>query len=469
MSELEQWVNLDDKADFVGDGIDDVKRIGAIHFKFTFKKAKPSKFRVRLIPIGAAATYSDDERNRNEAFRARVTSSVLNNAGQAESVMDKAVHLPAAGGNKYKLQAMHKDKVVDSPINVIVKRRLYYQVMAMRGMTAHSTATMDSAFLNSGKEIFIKMINKNPGGEIALMGVIDDSKHSQFIRACGKQYGLSKYEPFSFGICYVQYIVDPLETIVKHRLVTNVPSKIGKWSWDGLQAELDVDGYLWHGFDDAEDLAQSWLIDLYVGFIAVGGTAIEPIPRSALQVSIVGPKKYTHGGYNKIAVKIVDGAVKRKFASERQGQFYFEVKLKTAAGWTNGFAYTDINLIAIANRVAWEDMNAVTREYTLNHEVGHKVGMVSDGTGRAVEKSPNHYTGQAHQGPHCSKGAIFSGGYWSGAPRCVMFGANGAYSGVTENAAPATFCPDCEPRVRKLDLSANFLSQAGFKQSMEKF
>ena len=107
MSELEQWVNLDDKADFVGDGIDDVKRIGAIHFKFTFKKAKPSKFRVRLIPIGAAATYSDDERNRNEAFRARVTASVLSNAGQTESVMDKAVHLPAAGGNKYKLQAMH--------------------------------------------------------------------------------------------------------------------------------------------------------------------------------------------------------------------------------------------------------------------------------------------------------------------------------------------------------------------------
>jgi len=469
MPELEQWVNLDEKPDFRGDGIDDVKRLGAIHFKFTFKKAKPSQFRVRLIPIGAAATYSDDERNRNEAFRARVTTSVLSNAAQSESVIDKAVHLPAAGGNKYKLQAIHKDKEVDSPVEVIVKRRLYYQVMAMKGMIAHSTATMDDAFLNPEKEVFIKMLSKDPGRDIPLMGVIEgDAKHDQFIRACGAQYSLAKYAPFSFGICFVKYIASSGETTVRHRLAANVPSKLGKWSWDGLQAELDIDQHLWHGFDDAEDLAQAWLLDIYVGFLATGAMVAEAVPRSELCISIVGPKEFTYGGYKKISVTVVDGAVKRKMASARQGEFIFEVKVKTAEGWTNGFAYTSINLIAIASRVLWKDMDAATREYTLNHEVGHKVGMVSDGTGKAAEKSPNHYTGNTHQGNHCSKGATFLGGYWSGAPGCVMFGANGAYSGVTLNAAPATFCPDCEPRVRKLDLSAISLSQTGFNQSMEK-
>jgi hypothetical protein len=109
--------------------------------------------------------------------------------------------------------------------------------------------------------------------------------------------------------------------------------------------------------------------------------------------------------------------------------------------------------------------------YTLVHEVGHKVGMVPDGQ-HLLPKAPTTLYGdtphnqQGHQGPHCSLGANYVGGYWSGAPACVMFGANGAFTGNVLNHAPPTFCGECEQALRKMDLHVSSLAQAAFNQPL---
>jgi type VI secretion system secreted protein VgrG len=78
--------------------------------------------------------------------------------------------------------------------------------------------------------------------------------------------------------------------------------------------------------------------------------------------------------------------------------------------------------------------------------MGHKVGMVPDGT--TLDATPNQYTGKGHVGSHCHTGlavlATYSGVDGS---TCVMFGATNGLS---------AFCADCARAAKKVDLSAGW-------------
>ena len=81
------------------------------------------------------------------------------------------------------------------------------------------------------------------------------------------------------------------------------------------------------------------------------------------------------------------------------------------------------------------------------HELGHKFGMVTDGTGKKPDKPAKYYTGKGHMGPHCHKGLPVKASYSSDAGACVMFGATNA---------PKAFCNHCTPAIRKMDLSTGW-------------
>jgi len=83
------------------------------------------------------------------------------------------------------------------------------------------------------------------------------------------------------------------------------------------------------------------------------------------------------------------------------------------------------------------------------HEIGHKVGMVTDGTGKKPDMIPTHYVDRGHVGPHCHNGLPLLDSY-SGVSTgniCVMFGT------ITDQVA---FCPDCAKAVKKMDLAAGW-------------
>lgn len=96
--------------------------------------------------------------------------------------------------------------------------------------------------------------------------------------------------------------------------------------------------------------------------------------------------------------------------------------------------------------------------------MGHRFGMVAyghrsdiDGHRKLPDGPANFYSDATgvnyggHRGPHCGKGATYDSAtdWWSGDPKCVMFGANG----IGSNDAPKEYCDECTPIVRKLDLS----------------
>lgn len=478
MSGKDQWVNLEKNPDFVGDEVKSAKRLGAADFECTFKKASLAGFRVRIIPVGDHAKYSPTETSRNENFCVRVTGTATNQADKTVK-LEKDVFLTAAGGNEYKIQAKYKKKVVESGEVLQARRMLFYQVMHMKGVKTGDTSKMEEAYWQESKNYFIKMKKKGPDAEIDYQKTIimgNGVSNDAFIKAAGKKFALKGLKPYAFAIAFVNYIAVPGDTTITRDININVPSKISSWAGEGTELKIKLNQFLWCGLVDDDDNNKRWLIGGTLSFVPDGSKPgeEEAIMFDRGDVTVAGPDYRTYGGKAEIKIRLKEGAISRKVFRERKGKWHIELKIKTVDGWINGFAYNGINLLAIANKAVWEDQGESCKAYTINHEVGHKVGMVATGVGRLPEKPPNLYgekrgvNDQDHMGPHCQKGANWDatkprGKRWSGSPQCVMFGADGIMDGGTYKPAPAEFCSDCEKAVRKLDLHNKTLVQTGFK------
>lgn len=472
----EQWINLPEDDDYVADSIKSKERLGTARFKVKFKKASLSGFRVKIIPQGGDhESYSKKERNRNENFRVRVTGSATNGA-KKEVVLDKRVYLNAAGGNKYKIQAKYKKKVIESGLELESRRKLLYQVMSMKGIAAGPTDTMEKAFWEPSKKFFIEMKKQGGNATVDYIPCLDGQNHDKFIRSSAKGYTLAKYKPYAFGINFVEYIATPEEITLEREVSFTLPSKISKWSPSDRIWTIKLPGKLWYELDPDDDRNMRWLKGCSLWFEPDGSPGVKNkmrVLKSDLTPS--GAKHGAYGGRSELKVRIHVDEAERGLLFSRKGKWKIRLKLICVKGFSAGFAYTGINLVAIATKSWWNDSTGGAA-YVLNHEVGHKIGMVADGKLKSPDSHANLYgekrgvNDQDHKGPHCSKGAAWDatkkrGKRWSGTPGCVMFGA----TGIGGKRAPVEFCGDCAPIVRKLDLSADVLKQRGFKISMEEY
>ncbi len=479
----EQWVNLPEDAKYVEDGIASIDRLGPLALKVTFKKASLAGFRVRVFPQGDHATYTPAETGRNQNFRVRIFGFTTN-ASATSVTLTKDIYLSAAGGNIYKAQAKYKKKVVESGKVVEVRRKLFYQVMQMRGITAGSTAAMESAYWDTGKKFYIKM--KQIGGvepidHMRTIVMNRSAAHDKFIKAAKAGFKIADRKPYCFAVAFVEYIATPKQQTIRDEVNLTLPSKLGEWTWSGSTMTIQLNQFLWYGLDPDDDKNKAWLVGGRLVFKPDGGGANESITFDPKDVEIAGANYRTYGGKAKVKVRIGEGAIDRNTFSSRKGKWIVELDVLTVGGWTNGFAYNGINLLAISDKVIWEDQTAAVQKYTINHEVGHKVGNAVTGVGPVPDNpAPANLYGenrgvndQDHQGPHCQKGAAWdgtkpAGQRWSGAPQCVMFGADGIYdAGGTLHSAPPEFCSDCEKAVRKLDLQDATLRTTGFQKTLD--
>jgi hypothetical protein len=472
----EQWINLPVDDDYVEDSIGSKERLGPARFKVKFKKASLAGFRVKIIPKGGDhEKYSAAERKRNSNFRVRVSASATNNA-QKEVVLEKEVFLSAAGGNEYKIQAKYKKTEVESGLLLSSRRKLFYQVMSMTGISAGSTATLEQAFWNPGKKFFIEMRKRGGTPHVKYLPCLDGDNDDDFIRSSAKGYQLKKYKPYAFGVNFVNYIATPEELEIERAVNFTLPSKISQWNAGDQEWTVKLPSNLWYELDPADDAKRRWLkgCELWFEPDAAPGTK-EIVPIAAGDIVPSGAKTGAHGGRKELKVRVPVNDANRNLFTERKGKWKIKLKLLFVRGFSAGFAYNAINLIAIATKAWWNDSTSGA-EYVLNHEIGHKVGMVADGKGKSPDTHAHLYgdkrgvNDQDHQGPHCSNGAAWDaskkrGKRWSGTPKCVMFGA----TGIGGTRAPPEFCDECAPIVRKLDLSDTRLLQTGFRISMDEY
>lgn len=108
-----------------------------------------------------------------------------------------------------------------------------------------------------------------------------------------------------------------------------------------------------------------------------------------------------------------------------------------------GLSFGGTNIVAICTRGWRRTKNTADRNQTIIHEVGHQLGMVSNGSGKLPDKTPNHYIGKGYVGDHChtSLSATLAS-YSNSTGTCVMFGTTNGIS---------TFCGDCAKTIKKID------------------
>ncbi len=473
----EQWVNLPSEQVHVTDGITTLARVGPVRIRYRMRGATLSAFRIRTVPDPGDAAYTANERTRNRNYRLIV--STAQNGGVAEGRLLKTVKLPAAGGNVYALRALYRGHEVRSSITVESRRRLYYQVMHMAGMTAHSTANLEQAVWDPAKKFYVQLLRKPAGAsEIPIHQSIqiDIDDHLVIETALNDPavFQLGPYGRFGFVLCFARYIVSSRDQTLTVSCPVSQPGRLFQRVPNGYELTLPAGTHLWYGMDDIDDAANSWLISVVgCAFTDADGT-VSAITVNRDDLVVLPDHDFAHGGRRRIFLVLDDTRLPRAFFGATRGSLQLSLDLRLVDSWTNGYQWR--NTVVIANRVVWEDMSAAVREYTLVHEIGHRLGMAASGTPSAsmpaiapqapwaAAHTPDvhaQYYDQSwggHAGGHCQNGANWDGTNWGGAPSCVMFGADGvgwvnADGSVTINQAPPQFCPLCEPQVRKADLS----------------
>jgi type VI secretion system secreted protein VgrG len=469
MAELEQYVNLEKKATFVEDEVKSLERAGELHVECTMKKGmSPNLLKVRLTPIAEPQTYSAAEKGRNTRFKlVRTRAPTVISAKKFK--LEEDIQLPAAGGNKYKVEAKVLGKVVESAKKLITWRKIYYQAVHMVGVTVPSTATMVTDYAAH----FIRFKEKDPAGTAPYLVNTDSdtvAQRNNIVQTAANGYTLSRYEPYTVCVFFVNMIANPQAGFVIAPAAT--PAQAlgpGIFNWSGSDVTFTLpDKYLWWGINPTEDAKNgghgNWLTPGSAYYVGADGVH-HPLDDTDITVDTT-QRVSGLGGYDTVKVHLPWSA--RNFWSSNTVRF--GMTLKVVKGFSGGYSEPNVNLITIATSAWWRPYTDAKRLQILNHEMGHKIGMLPDGTGKKLDKPGSHYTDKGHQGPHCSNGAVYNAALatpWQGLPTCVMFGATSCFSPATgaHQAAPSAYCPDCQKLVKKLDLFAADLP--GLKNSVK--
>ena len=411
---VEQWVNLPKEDKYAEDGITK-ERCGKITLDVIFEKDnKPIQFKVKVSSVGSDnATYTRKER-ANINFKLREVAAGLSD--KKNVLLEESIYLPAAGGNKYKIEA--KDvhgNAVKAPMEVETRRKLYYQVIKMKGMKANVKTLIShlkKEFWNTGKKHYIKLKQIGSKGDINSFPNFDEHQQGNIPGLAKKMYS-NKKDPF----CFVLILVDqmaaserpfpPLEkagvTITKSPITVTTPKPI------------------WYDLDPSGSPETKWNF---------GGRFIPDNP--LIHSVTIDSKDITY--VSKYKVSVVTGSLPKG----EKGTITLDLKLVNR--FRTGLSLGK-NAICVATRADWKQRDNDEMKSTLVHEAGHKIGMVPAGEPRELAKQSTYYE---NRGGHCNHNV----------DKCVMYG-------MIHDHRDNRFCSVCNKSVRRLDLDASKL--AGFK------
>jgi len=409
----EQWVNLTVDDEWLGDGVSQKDALGPkVRLEIRFNKKGTHAFYLSKEADGGNAAYSDAERRGNPFFRPR-TFTRRRFVTASDGTLRLRVPLTLAGGDKYKFTVEDR-KGNKKSIEYETRRKLYYQALSMHGARPVSGSTMQDfkdRFWNEGKKLYVKMVQV-PGGKpiIGFENVdVTDNARVDVVREQSRLRWKRAKSPHCFVIVFVRKMC--LFGDEEGTLGSSIPSDVMRVTTSDPLASVADAGVEFFG-------ELIWIPD--------GEFAIYTFTRD----------KVHQAGDN---VVLVDTSHLPKV----RGRLSY--RMRVVSGQLGGVSYVHENLVIVATEYHDGEAKPASKVlHVINHEVGHKIGMVP-------RSQSTFYERRGHQGPHCYNGTAlirnFRTGRLRGRPNCVMFGS-------TASRTPE-FCPHCTESLRKLDLRAS--------------
>jgi len=482
MAKLKQYVNLHKVPLFVEREIGSLDRLGPVPFKAKFKKEDPLVVNFRTVLVSEVSSYTASEKRRNPSYELQQPITLQVSEG-VEMEADTAALLPPSGGAVYKIEARAGTKTVASSDEIETWRRLFFQIFRMKDASDPKKDVKVPNLkptIDYYKTLFVELLEV-PEGVQTEIPYVENALTNDLLRIVRPKYKVRDREPWVLALVFSNALPGWSEIEIGVDVSGNVelPSR---WSGNAeLVFELPKGKYLWWGMDPKDDAADggkgSWLRD--DGRITVDSRDIV-IPKSEIMMDT--SQSYRAGkGFNRLKITLPEAARNKNRFFDKDAKL--TLTLWVLDGFSGGFALLKKNLLTVCRTGWWHNKEDSEEEklQTLNHELGHKLGMVPKGGKRFGDpheldapdklygdfdlvyagKSPTQAlkdelkksnNAKGHTGAHCERGAIAKKTgdtwKWSGKPECTMFGANA----TADASAPQKFCSVCANLVVRQNL-----------------
>ena len=424
-----QYVNLPREAKWIAGPVGNLDRLGAmLRVSIRFTAPGVHRFWARLCAAGGNAVYTGQELDR-PAFTCDLTEHEYQTGADGTLLIDQVFRLPAAGGNRFWIAARDESGTQQSSHRVQTRRLLFCQELVMLDATAAPNLTGAIATF-AAQHITLLPLARAPLPLMPNVNVEAAAEEAALLGAMNTVFAASagaQKVPFVFVIAYVNNLA------VKKQLkfARNVQVGPGQPPVQFDVKRGNVPRYLWNAIDETD-----WR----------GAVEFEPADAAIQNVTdqtIVTGVPNDHHYPNQCQRVRLDVSGIGATPATGKLSLVFSIVEKQLGGVSFGIGTP---LICLATRAGWINVPPLKQQAIVVHEIGHKIGMVPDGTGM-LARLDQQYDGNGHTGSHCHAG-VQAGFGPHDLGTCVMFG---------ESLAPnQTFCVACANAVRKADLSTGW-------------
>ena len=481
MAKLKQYVNLPQISLFVERGIASLDRLGPVHFKANFKMDDPMLAQFRTVLVSEVSPYTESEKKRNRWYKLQEPVGMQVSEGK-EMVSGTTAQLPPSGGAVYKIEARAGEKTVESTDEIETWRRLFFQVLRMKDASDPKkdvkVPNLRDA-LDYYKTLFVELLDV-PEGVQTEIPYLENATSDDLIRLVKPKYTVKDREPWVLALVFSNALpsLNVIEIGVDVPGNVELPGRL--WGNAELVFPLPKGKYAWWGVNPEHDAKNGgkgiWLRD--DGEITVDGKTFV-IPKSSIEIDTSNSVK-PGAGFNRLKITLPEAARNQNRVLSKDAKL--KLTLWVVSGFSGGFALVGQNLLTVSRTAWWRDEDTDDEKLqVLNHELGHKLGMVPKGGhlfgGQCELDAPDKLYGdldlvyagpkpdqtlknwlkynnnaKGHCGAHCERGTkgvrTADGWVWSGKPQCTMFGA----TSIEDAHSPQKFCEVCAKLVIRQNL-----------------
>jgi hypothetical protein len=331
------------------------------------------------------------------------------------------------------------------------------------------------------KTLFVELLDV-PEGVQTEIPYLENATSDDLIRLVKPKYTVKDREPWVLALVFSNALPSYKELeigMASSAGWVSLPSRL--WGNEKLVFDLPKDKYAWWGMnasDDAENGGKGiWLRG--DGTLTVDGKDIT-IPGASITLDTSHSCRAGRG-FNRLQISLPEAARNQNRVFGKDAHLTLTVLV--VAGFAGGFALRDQNLLTVSRTAWWgDDDTQAEKLQVLNHELGHKLGMVPKGgrkfggpneldapdklygdvdliyagpkpTQDVKDYVRSHNNAKGHRGAHCERGARGAkqgdDWRWTGKPECTMFGATSTADAVS----PQKFCPVCARLVTRQNLN----------------